>query len=225
LRESLSRHRRFQCVALQHPTSIPVSEHTYSCSSCSYRIIWAVSITYAYSNFSFCFQQCVSSRESIFTREHLISIILAWRIASTLPGTSTHIAYRSVAADYACMGGCHLVTTLDEAFAFVTRGLNLPFSDSYLLPLFSSNIMIMHFQVDGRRQHCLIFTTASITITIVFPSKGKENTSGPLIFCFYFCHPSPVLLQWAQQPYRLVSSGRLHVGEKLASCIVTMSSQ
>jgi hypothetical protein len=69
------------------------------------------------------------------------------------------------------------------------------------------------------------FTTASITITIVFPSKGKENTSGPLIFCFYFCHPSPVLLQWAQQPYRLVSSGRLHVGEKLASCIVTMSSQ
>jgi hypothetical protein len=33
------------------------------------------------------------------------------------------------------MGGCHLVTTLDEAFAFVTRGLNLPFSDLvYLLP-------------------------------------------------------------------------------------------
>lgn len=49
------------------------------------------------------------------------------------------------------MGGCHLVTPLDEAFDVVTRGLDLlsaVLSPSSVL----IDIMIVHFQVDGRRQ-------------------------------------------------------------------------
>ena len=54
------------------------------------------------------------------------------------------------------MGGCHLVTTLRKAFDLVTHGLDL--LSAILSP--SSvliDIMIVHFQVDGRRQTLLDF--------------------------------------------------------------------
>jgi hypothetical protein len=50
-----------------------------------------------------------------------------------MPDASTHIAYASVTADYACTGGCYLVTRLDKAFGFVTRWLLL--SAFHLIPL------------------------------------------------------------------------------------------
>ena len=92
------------------------------------------------------------------------------------------------------MGGCHLVTTLDEAFDVVTHGLDLlsaVLSPSSVL----IDIMIVHFQVDGRRQTLLDIYNCQHHCYHRLPSKkgNRQNvrdTHFPLLLL-----PSQVLLQ------------------------------
>ena len=72
------------------------------------------------------------------------------------------------------------------------------------------DIMIVHFQVGGRRQHCLNFTTIAPLLPSSSPQKGSRQNVRATRFRYCFCH-----LPFSYSGLNGTSlKRRLHVGGK-----------